>query len=349
MDKTLAEIAKLVGGNLIGDGTCRITGVSGIEHAKEGDISFLANSKYVKHLTSTQASAMIVGRDVSEASCHLIQCDNPSLAFSLLIESEKNNTRAGQGEKHPTAVISDTARLGEGVTLHPYCVIDDGAVIGDNSEVYPFAYLGRDVKIGNECVIHANVSIREGTVLGNRVIIQNGSVVGSDGFGYVEIDGKHRKIPQTGIVEIEDDVEIGACVTIDRARFDVTKISKGTKIDNLVQIAHNVELGENCIVVSQVGIAGSTKIGKHVIFAAQSGATGHITVGDNTIIGARGGLTKSLDANMFVSGLPAQPHELQMREEAARRRLPKMVQQLRDIEKRIKHLEEKTTHNSEKD
>ena len=305
MRKTLKEIAQAIEGEVSGDAGVVITGVSGIKEAGSGEITFLANPKYAPLLATTAASAIIISKDTAAPPAkNVIRCANPSLAFAKVIAlMSPEATRHFKGI-HPSAVIGKAVKLGKDAAIGPYVVIEDAAEIGDNAVIYPGSFIGRSAKLGNDALIYANVSIRERVAIGERVIIHSGTVIGSDGFGFVEVNGKHHKIPQVGTVEIGDDVEIGANVAIDRARFDKTIIGRGTKIDNLVQIAHNVVIGENCLIVAQVGISGSTVIGNNVILAGQAGLVGHITVGDNAIVTAQSGVSKSIPAGAMFSGYP---------------------------------------------
>ncbi|MBN2096972.1 MAG: UDP-3-O-(3-hydroxymyristoyl)glucosamine N-acyltransferase [Candidatus Omnitrophica bacterium] len=335
MQKTLAELAKILGGDVRGDGSVVITGVSGIKEAQAGEIAFVANPRYLSLIAATGASAVITDRAVEKANKPLIRTENPSLAFAQVVSlfGEKN-VRRPEGI-HPSAVIAKSAKLGKNVAIQAYCVVEDGAIIGENTIIYAGVYIGQDVKVGKNCAIYPHVSIRERVEIGQRVIIHNGTVIGSDGFGFAKVSGMHHKIPQIGTVIIEDDVEIGANVTIDRARFDKTVIGEGSKIDNLVQIAHNVIIGAGSIIVAQTGISGSTVVGKNVTLAGQSGLVGHITIGDNAIVGAQAGVTKSVPANACVSGYPAKPHTLA-------KRLNAHIQKLPDLFKRVAQLEKKT-------
>jgi UDP-3-O-[3-hydroxymyristoyl] glucosamine N-acyltransferase len=341
MRKTLKEIAQLVQGEIVGDGNTVITGVSGIKEAREGDITFLANPKYLPLLEKTRASAVVTGRDIQAGNKPIIRTDNPSLAFvkivSSLAPSEVNHPRG----IHPTAIVSKKAVLGKDVAIGPYAVVEDGVSIGDKGIIYAHCFIGNGAKIGDEVLIYSNVSIRERVVVGNRCIIHSGAVIGSDGFGFVTVEGKHQKIPQTGIVELGDDVEIGANVAIDRARFDKTIIANGTKIDNLVHIAHNVVVGENTLIVAQAGISGSTKIGKNVIIAGQAGLVGHIIVGDGAVLAAQAGVTKSVPANTMVSGYPAQEHGQALRINACIQNLPRLYDTVKELKKKIEELESK--------
>jgi len=341
MQKTLKEIAELVGGKVSGDSKVIITGVAGIKEAREGDITFLANPKYFPLIDKTRASAIIVSKDAGASSKPVVLTENPSLAFAKVVASfAPCETKHPKGI-HPAAVLGKNVKLGKNVAIGPYAVVEDEVSIGDNSIIYAGCFIGNNTVIGEDTLIYANVSIRERITIGNRVIIHSGTVVGSDGFGFASISGLHHKIPQIGTVEICDDVEIGANVTIDRARFEKTIIGRGTKIDNLVQIAHNVVIGENSIIVAQAGISGSTVIGNNVTLAGQAGLVGHITVGDNAIVAAQGGVTKSVPANTMVSGYPAKPHDVAKRVNACVQNLPKLYETVAQLKKKIEELEAK--------
>ncbi|MDD5060096.1 MAG: UDP-3-O-(3-hydroxymyristoyl)glucosamine N-acyltransferase [Candidatus Omnitrophica bacterium] len=341
MQKTLKEIAKLVGGRVVGNGDTLITGASGIREACEGDITFLSNPKYISLMDKTRASSIVTSADAQTTSKPIILTDNPSLAFVKII-SLFTPEEAG----HPknidfTAVIGKNVVLGKDVAIGAYTVIGDNVEIGDNSIIYAGCYIGHHTKIGSNTLIYPHVSIRERINIGSRVIIHSGTVIGSDGFGFATIKGAHHKIPQVGIVEIGDDVEIGANVTIDRARFDKTIIGKGTKIDNLVQIAHNVVIGENSLIVAQVGISGSTIIGNNVTLGGQAGLVGHINIGDNAIVTAQSGVAKSVPADTMVSGYPARPYMTTQRVNASLQNLPKLFDLVKELKKKIESLEEK--------
>ncbi|HIE36250.1 MAG TPA: UDP-3-O-(3-hydroxymyristoyl)glucosamine N-acyltransferase [Candidatus Omnitrophica bacterium] len=341
MRLTLKEIVKFINGELIGDPDIVITGISGIKEAKEGDITFLANPKYTNLLHTTKASAIITSKDIVDSSKPLIKTDNPSLAFAKVI-----SLIAPLEIKHPkgihhTALISPLAKLGRNVSVGAYTIVEEEVEIGDDTVIYGSCYIGHNTKIGKKCLIYPQVCIRERISVGDRVIIHCGAVIGSDGFGFATVKGVQEKIPQIGTVVIEDDVEIGANVTIDRARFDRTIIGKGTKIDNLVQIAHNVIIGENCIVVAQAGISGSTTLGKGVILAGQAGIVGHIHIGDGAIVAAQAGVTKSIPSNTKVSGYPAKPHQEAKRVNACIQRLPQLYKKVKELEEKIKELQEK--------
>jgi UDP-3-O-[3-hydroxymyristoyl] glucosamine N-acyltransferase len=333
MKKTIKEIAVIVDGEIVGDENTVVTGICGIKEAREGDLTFVANPRYLPLMNHTRASAIITSKDVKSAPKPIIRTENPSIAFAKMVSLMAPNEVKRPTGIHPTAVIGDKVRLGRNVAIQPYVVIEDNVEIKDNTILYAGVYIGHHTKIGMDCVVYPYVIIRERVVIGNRVIIHGGTVIGSDGFGFSTVKGVHQRIPQIGNVIIEDDVEIGANVTIDRARFDKTLIKKGTKIDNLVQIAHNVIVGENSIIVAQSGISGSTVIGRNVTLAGQSGVIGHISIGDNAVVAAQAGVTKSVPANACVSGYPAKQHNLAKRINAC-------VQNLPDLYKKVKMLEE---------
>ncbi|MDD3726198.1 MAG: UDP-3-O-(3-hydroxymyristoyl)glucosamine N-acyltransferase [Candidatus Ratteibacteria bacterium] len=342
MRLTVKEIADVVEGVVIGKEDTLITGVSGIKEAKEGEITFIANNKYRPLLKSTKASAVIVPRDINNTvDASLIQVENPSLAFAkimTLVGPEPITFNPGIDK---TAVIGKNVIIGKNISIQPYAVIEEGVEIGDGAVIGSCVYIGHYTKIGSDCLIYPHVIIRERVKIGDRVIIHPGTVIGGDGFGFATVKGVHHKIPQIGTVEIGDDVEIGSNVTIDRARFDTTYIGSGVKIDNLVQIAHNVYIGENTIVVAQVGISGSTTIGKNVIIAGQAGIIGHITVGDNSIIGGKAGVTKNVPPNVHVTGFPAREKWEDMRLQAYSRRYPELIEKVKRLEEKIKKLEKK--------
>jgi UDP-3-O-[3-hydroxymyristoyl] glucosamine N-acyltransferase len=342
MQISVADIAHLVKGELIGDGKLLVSGFSGIKEAKKNELTFLSNPKYEPLLLDTQAGAILVPRQISCPGKILIRVDNPSLSFTEVVNHLLKDAPDYKPQGiHPTAIIAPGARLGPGVVVGAHTVIEDGAVISEGCVLYANCYVGHETHMGKNCLIYPQVVLREKVLVGNRVIIHSGTVIGSDGYGYVTVDGKHMKIPQVGTVFIEDDVEIGANVTIDRARFDKTIIGEGTKIDNLVQIAHNVTIGKHCFIVAQSGIAGSTKIGNYVILAAQAGLVGHIEIGDGAIVTAQSGVSKSIKAGEQVFGSPAVPIRDAFRNNAHFQRLDKYVETIKDLKKRIEELEKK--------
>jgi len=341
MDVTLDELARLVGGKVSGDGKTVIRAVNGIKEAGPGDITFLANAKYAPLLASTKASAVIVAEG-SSAPLPALAVRNPDLAFGRVAEHLNGGSPRPAPGVHPSAVVAPGAALGKNVTIGPGCVVEDEVSIGDNGILHAQVYVGRGTTIGTDALIYPQVVIREKSRLGARVILHSGTVIGSDGFGYATDRGVHHKIPQVGIVVIEDDVELGANVTVDRARFGRTVIGKGTKIDNLVQIGHNVVLGQGCLLVSQAGIAGSTRLGNYVVMAGQSGLIGHLDIGDGAIITAQSGLTKDVPAGGVMSGSPASERRTHLKELAALSKLPEALQEIRKLRQEIEELRKKT-------
>jgi UDP-3-O-[3-hydroxymyristoyl] glucosamine N-acyltransferase len=341
MQKTLKEIAQLINGEIVGDDSIIITGISGIQEADVGDITFVANPKYLPLIEKTRASAIVTSRDIKTASKPIIRTENPSLAFAKIVSSVMPCEVKHPEGLHSTAILGEKVSLGQNVALGPYVVIEDNVSIGDNTIIYANCYVGHHSQIGSNTLVYPNVSIRERINIGNRVVIQSGTVIGSDGFGFVTIEGIHHRIPQVGTIIIEDDVEIGANVTIDRARFDKTVIGRGTKIDNLVQIAHNVVIGENCFIVAQVGISGSTRVGNNVILAGQVGVVGHIKIGDNSIAMAQSGVNKTIAPGTTVWGYPAKPHNIAKRINASVQNLPKLYNTVTELKKKIEELEKK--------
>jgi len=341
VQKTLNEIAKLIGGRVIGNGDILITGVSGIKEAAEGEITFLANPKYSSLMDKTRAAAIVTSADAQKTTKPIILTENPSLAFAKIISMFMPDEVGHPKRIDYTVVLGRNVSLGRDVAIGPYTVIGDNVVIGDDTIIYAGCYIGHHTKIGAKTLIYPNVSIRERISIGSRVIIHSGTVIGSDGFGFATIKGMHHKIPQVGIVEIGDDVEIGANVTIDRARFDKTVVGRGTKIDNLVQIAHNVVIGENSLIVAQVGISGSTIIGNNVILGGQAGLVGHINIGDNAVVTAQSGVAKSVPADTMVSGYPARPFMTTQRANASLQNLPKLFDLVKELKKKIEELEAK--------
>ncbi len=339
MKKKLRELAEWVEGTVLGDEEVEISGVGSIEDAQTGEITFIAHPKYLPRLKETYASAVIVPTGIPQANKPLLCVANPQLAFTkiLTLFSQKTYQPAGID---PHAWTSPTALLGNQLTIHPFVYIGDRCRIGDRVTLYPGVYVGEDSSIGEESILYPNVSIYPRTRIGKRVILHSGVVVGSDGFGYVKEGRKNVKIPQVGGVEIEDDVEIGSNTTVDRGTLGKTLIRRGVKIDNLVQVAHNVVIGEDSIIVAQVGIAGSTKIGSNVILAGQVGVVDHIEIGDNVMVGAQSGVSHNLAANQGYTGSPALPHREFLRAITTFPKLPEMRKTLMEIEKRLKKIEE---------
>ena len=332
---TVQELAALVGGQFVsgaGEAT-PITGAAAIADAGEGSVTFFGNAKYLPQLKTSRATAALVPLDFRETiPPAAIRVENPSLAFALLLEKFAPAPVRFAPGVHPTAVIGRDVVLGENVSVQPFSVIEDGARIGAETVIGAHGYIGHGASVGAACQLAPRVTVGARCVVGSRVIIHSGAVLGSDGFGFELAGGRQVKIPQTGIVQIDDDVEIGANVTIDRARFGRTWIQEGTKIDNLVQIAHNVVIGRHCLIVSQAGISGSTRLGNYVTLAGQAGIVGHIEIGDGTIVAAQSGVSKSLGSKQVVFGSPAMPLR-EAKEQLARiGRLPKLYARVKKLE-----------------
>ncbi len=339
ISKSLEELAVLVGGQVVGDPATRISGATDIGDAREGDIVFAESPKHLEQALQSAASAVIALPDTENSAKPLIRTANPRLAFARVLEA-LNPRPEHQPGIHPTASIGANLQAGDGVTIGFNAYVGNDVVLGDDVWIQPLVYIGDNVRIGSGSVIHPSVVILGNVTIGENVTVHPGTVIGADGFGYTPIGKQHFKIPQVGTVIIGDDVEIGANVTIDRARTGRTVIGNGTKIDNLVHIAHNVTIGENCIIVAQVGISGSVAIGDQVVFGGQSGTKDHVTIGDGSMVCARSGIIGDLPPGSFVSGYPAGPHKEQMRVQAAILRLPELMKTIRSLERRIEALEE---------
>lgn len=345
IDVTLSAIHQLVGGELHGDGGTRISGLASLHKSQPHALSFVANDRAVKALGELRAGALLVHRHFPDLNIPHIVVGNPLLAFAQVAQKYFVQTAAPRGIADNLVRGADV-RIGSDPSIWPFVTIGDRVTIGSRVTLYPGVFIGSDSTIGDDAVLYPNVVVREGCSLGARVIVHSGTVIGADGFGYVQDQGRHHKIPQLGGVIIEDDVELGANVTIDRATLppDNTVIKRGTKVDNLVQIAHNVSVGEHSIVVAQVGIAGSTTIGHHVMIGGQAGLGDHIHVGDQVMIAARAGVNRSLEPNQIVSGAPVMPHETWMKAQAVIPRLPELRQLVRSLEQRVALLEEQLKH-----
>lgn len=333
---SLSELARRIDGKTIcGEAGSLFSGMAALDVAGPEDISFLGNEKYLPHFLATKAGAVIVPEDYDFKTDGpaLIAVPNPSLAFAAVVRHFAAAANTFTPGIHPAAYLDPSAILDSSkVCIHPGAVVMAGAHIGDGTEIAPNAVIQSNVVIGKDCHIGANVSIRERCILGDRVAIQPGAVIGSDGYGYEFSGDRHVKIEQVGIVEIHDDVEIGANTTIDRARFGKTIVGEGTKIDNLCQIAHNVVIGKHCLIVSQSGLAGSCKIEDYVTVAAQSGIAGHVVIGEKAILSGRCGATTSLEGGMIYAGKPALPIREENKLQAHVRRLPKLLARVKALE-----------------
>ena len=341
---TASQLAQLVGGRILsGSGDVEVRSVAGLAEATPDDATFFGNSKYLAALRQSKAGVALVPDDFTESLPDIravIGVANPSLAFTSVVSALQPPLPPKPASIHATAVISPDATIGRDVSIQPYVVVEEGASIGDGVCLGAHVFVGRDSQIGEGTFVHPHVTIRERIMIGRRCILHSGTVVGGDGFGFETVNGRHIKVPQVGGVEIGDDVEIGAGVTIDRARFGMTRIGEGTKIDNLVQIAHNVIIGPHCLIVAQTGISGSTRLGKNVILAGQVGVVGHITLGDGVIAGAQSGLTKSVPAGSRLWGTPAEPMRQTADSFARIRRLPRLFERVKQLEAEVAELKE---------
>ncbi len=336
---TLADLADRLGCRLEGDGAIEVSRVAGIDDAGPGDVTFLANPRYAARLPTTRASAVIASDEVTGAPCAVLRTQHPYLAFAEAVGLLTPPSRPPAGISS-LAWIDPAATLGAEVSVGAFVAIGAGATIGARTVLYPHVVIGPGATIGAECTIHAHVSIREGVIVGDRVVIQDAAVVGSDGFGFARRgDGTHQKIPQVGRVVIEDDVEVGAHSAIDRPAVGETRIGAGTKIDNLVQVAHGVRVGRNVLLAAQVGVAGSTVLGDDVIMAGQSGATGHVRLGRGAVVGAKSAVTKDVPDGHHVAGIPAGDWADWREAVVLVRRLPALRRAVTDLEARLAALE----------
>ena len=339
---TLSELARWVDGDIVRGGLdLSLTGMAALDAAGSHDVSFLGNEKYHGQFLQTRAAAVIVSRGVTDGpqATALIAVDNPSLAFAVVVRHFAAAARQFAPGIHPQAFVDPSAVLDPAkVRVQAGAVVLAGAVVGDGSDLGPNSVVSEDAVIGKDCRIMANASIRERCVLGDRVILQPGAVIGSDGYGYEFHDGRHVKIDQVGIVEIGDDVEIGANTTIDRARFGKTLIGEGSKIDNLVQIGHNCVIGKYCLIISQTGISGSSHLGDYVTAAGQVGIAGHVTIGSKAVLSGRTGVTASLPGGEVYAGKPALPIREEMKLQALVRRLPKLVARVKALEEALQEV-----------
>jgi UDP-3-O-[3-hydroxymyristoyl] glucosamine N-acyltransferase len=336
----LKKIASLLNGEIIGPPQAdhiEITGVSGIKEARKGDITFISAQKYMKDLSGCKASCMIVKEPIADLTTVQLKVSNPLFAFAKLLEHFYIKLKKPTGISKDS-IVSNKAKIAKNVSIFPFSYISDGVSIGEGTTIYPLVFIGENSSIGEKCVIYPNVTLRENVKIGKGAIIHSGSVIGSDGFGYVFEKGRHHKIPQVGGVIIEDDVEIGSNVSIDRATTGNTIIGRGTKIDNLVQIAHNVKIGKNSLIIAQVGIGGSTEIGDFVTLAGQVGIVDHVKINSETIIGAQAGILGNVEKGIY-SGSPAMPHRDWLKAQAIFAKLPELYKKIKELEEKIKVLE----------
>ena len=344
MEFTVNDIAALLNGTVEGDGTTKVSNISKIDQGEPGTLTFLSNPAYTRYIYTTQASAVIVRKDFqAEAplSCALIKVEDPYASLARLLNLYEQSKPVKRGIEQPS-FISTSASTGNNIYVGAFAYIADKATIGNNCRIYPQAYIGENVVIGENTIIYAGAKIYADCKIGSNCIIHAGAVIGSDGFGFAPTaDGSYSKIAQVGNVIIEDNVEIGANVAIDRATTGSTIIKSGTKVDNLVHIAHNVVIGENGLVVAQTGIAGSTIVGSNVTFAGQCGCVGHIKIGDNTVFAARSAPINDVPANSFYAGFPAKPHKEWLRTKAGVNKVPDMLKKIKELEKRLAELESK--------
>ena len=344
MQTTVGQLAALIEGAVEGDGSIAIRGISSIEDAQDGDITFAESDKLLQSAARSRASAVIAPAGSSfqdSARKPLIRVKNPRFAFAQALRIFAPEPKVYQGI-HPSAIIGQNPRFGHNASVHALAFVGDNVKLGNNCVIYPFVFLGDNVTVGDNCVIYPHAVLHDNTEIGSSVVIHSGSVLGTDGFGYMFIENRHYKIPQIGRVIIEDDVEIGANVTIDKARTGSTRIGAGTKIDNMVHIGHNVTVGKNCVIVAQVGISGSVEIGNGVILAGQVGVKDHVTIGDGTIVAARTGVIGDLPPQSFVSGMYGRPHGNEMRAQAVYGTLPELQKHIKNMEARLASLEKET-------
>jgi UDP-3-O-[3-hydroxymyristoyl] glucosamine N-acyltransferase len=344
---TLAEIAQLLGVTLPASAAAMsITGVNSLEAATAAEVTYLSSDQFLKQFATTRAAAVIVQKRVKlppETSIPILIVDDAELAIAKVLALFAPPVPRPPAGVDAAARVAKTAIIEEGVAVGPFVFIGERCRIGRHTVLHPGVYIGDDVTLGESCEIFPNVAIRERITLGNRVIIHSGSAVGTDGFGYRWDGSKHAKVPQIGTIVIEDDVEIGSCVCIDRAKFSETRIGRGTKIDNLVQIAHNCQIGEHCIIAGQTGMAGSVKLGRGVILGGASALRDHITIGDGAMVAATSAVAEDIPPKTIVSGSPAMPHRQTLRENAAMRRLPELVVQVRKLQEQIDSIQASLT------
>lgn len=333
MKKTLQEIADIVGGRIAGDAAIEIEGLDNIAGAGAADLTF-AVDPHIEEAKTCKAAAVMLPEGVEDFPKTALYVEDPRAAFAKLLNifTPKLERPVEVSDK---AYVGTDVKLGQNVTIMPFAMVDDHAVIGDNVVIYPHTYIGQYAEIGDDTVVYSNATVREHCRVGKRCVIHSSAVIGSDGFGFTTKDGVHTKVPQVGIVVLEDDVEIGAHDGIDRAAMGATVIGKGTKIDNLVHIGHNCKIGANCLIVAQTGISGSTTVGHNVTFGGQVGTVGHINIGANSVYAARSGIIGDMPEGVFCAGFPVQSHTEWLRMQAAMKRLPEMMKKMKQLEKKL--------------
>jgi UDP-3-O-[3-hydroxymyristoyl] glucosamine N-acyltransferase len=334
----LSELAGHIGATLEGARETRIRGLAPIDRAGPDEVTFLANAKYRKHMSSTRAAAVIVSKDYQGPGQRLLRCDDPYFAFrTAMVRVYGFRTHPFQGVDE-TARVDPTSQLGADVRLGPNVYVGPEVTIGEGTVIYPNVFIGPHCRIGNDCILYPSVTLYDHSVLGDRVTVHAGSSIGHDGFGYATHAGRHEKIPQVGWVELQDDVEIGACCAIDRAALGPTVVGQGTKFSNLVAIGHGTQIGRHGLLVAQTGIAGSVQVGDYCIFGGQSAAAGHLSIGDHSHIGGRGGVTHSLPGGEQYWGLPAVPLTQAKRMQVAQTHLPEMRKQIKQLQREVREL-----------
>lgn len=343
----LKDIAELVGGDFTGDRSLEITGVKTLADAGPSDISFLGNPKYAAQVDASRAGAVLVSRKHTGESPRFVRVDDPYVALARILTQWFAAIPGPAPGISPLASVAATAKVGAGVAIGPFVSIGEGAEIGEGCVIFDGCSIGAGARVGAGSILYPNVTLYHGCVLGARNIVHAGAVIGSDGFGFATTAGRHLKIPQVGIVRVGDDVEIGASTTIDRAALGETVIGEGTKIDNLVQIGHNVRVGRHCFLVSMAGIAGSSELGDYCVLAGQAGMVGHIKLGNQVVVAAQSAVTKDWEGPIQISGSPARPLGEKMRADASLARLPKQLERMKELERRVAELERKLAENGE--
>jgi UDP-3-O-[3-hydroxymyristoyl] glucosamine N-acyltransferase len=344
---TLSDIARAVDGRLIGPPDLAVAGASSLAEARGRDLSYIEHDRHLPAAIRSKAAAFVVNRELTGLKRPQIVAADAKYAFVRIVQQFFTNLYAARGVAAEVARGQDV-QVGAGVSIWSFVTLGDRVRIGDRVTLYPGVFIGHDSVIGDDSILYPNVTVREHSSIGRRVIIHSGTVIGSDGFGYVQHGGRHHKVAQRGSVVVEDDVELGANVTVDRATYGQTLIKRGTKVDNLVQVAHNVRIGEHSLLVAQVGIAGSTTVGSGVMIGGQAGVADHLVIGDRVIIAARAAVNRSLTAGQIVSGAPAMPHDISIKAHAVIPRLPELRQHVRAVEQRVTALETRAVHATKK-